>query len=52
MYHFNEAKLNLDASIPGGISDYEQMKRVKIDSILCLHEYKNRFITVHEQINK
>jgi hypothetical protein len=27
MYHFNETKLKLDGSIPGGIADYEQMKK-------------------------
>lgn len=47
MYHFNETKLKLDGSIPGGIADYEQMKKVNIDNLLGLHEYKARFGTVH-----
>lgn len=52
MYHFNETKLSLDASLPGGTSDYEQMKKVKIDTVLGLPEYKSRFSMVHEHINK
>jgi len=52
MYHLNEVKLNLDGQMLGGIENYEQMKKVKIDNILGLGEYKNRFIGVHDQINR
>jgi hypothetical protein len=36
-YHFHETKLNQEAFLAGSILDYEQIKRVNIDSVLGLN---------------